>query len=68
MRTVQIFEKGERVGIEMLIEAVALEGGEVKYKLKDPRSQKDYPYIFGDDELFPLTPEQLGDSRCRQEG
>ena len=37
MRTVKIFEKGERVGIEMQIEQVALEGGEVKYTLKDPR-------------------------------
>lgn len=54
MRTVQIFEKGETVGIEMLIEQVALENGEVKYRLKDPRSQKDYPYIFSDTELFAL--------------
>lgn len=60
MRTVNMFEKGERVGIEMLIEQVALEGGEVMYKLKDPRSQKDYPYIFAGNELFALTDEQKG--------
>lgn len=58
MRTVKIFEKGERVGIEMQIEQVALEGGEVKYTLKDPRSQKDYPWIFSDDELFALNKEE----------
>ena len=58
MKIVNIYEKGERVGIEMMIEQVALEGGEVKYRLKDPRSQKDYPYIFSDTELFALTEEQ----------
>ena len=58
MKTVQIFERGERVGIEMVIERVSLEGGEIKYTLKDPRSQKDYPWIFSDDELFALKGEE----------
>ena len=58
MKTVQIFEKGERVGIEMVINQVALESGEVKYTLKDPRSQKDYPWIFADNELFALKGEE----------
>ena len=66
MRTVQIFEKGEKVGLEMVIEQVALENGEVKYKLKDPRSQKDYPYIFSSNELFALEKGDANDGESEK--
>lgn len=62
MKQITIFEKGETVGIKMQIEVAALENGEMKYKLKDPRSQRDYPYIFSENELFALTDEQKGES------
>lgn len=61
MKVVKMFEKGEIVGIEMQIEQVALEGGEVRYRLKDPRSQKDYPYIFSDRELFAVRKGESDD-------
>lgn len=60
MKQITIFEKGEMVGIKMQIEVAALENGEMKYKLKDPRSQKEYPYIFSENDLFVLTDEQIG--------
>ncbi len=58
MKTIQFFEKGERVGIEMIIDTVALENGKVVYKLKDPRSLKEYPHIFCNDELFALEKKE----------
>lgn len=63
MKQITIFEKGEMVGIKMQIEVAALENGEMKYKLKDPRSQKEYPYIFSENDLFVLTDEQGGQEK-----
>lgn len=62
MKTIQFYEKGERVGIEMVITEVALDNGEVIYKLKDPISLKEYPHTFKNDELYEIPLREKGEA------
>lgn len=52
MKSVRIFEQGDKVKIEMVIEKAYIEHGEVKYLLKDPRR-------MGKVMDYPLTEEEM---------
>ncbi len=55
MKQVQIYEKGDKVKIEMTIEKSYFENGQIYYVLSDPRRMNrtvDYPFTHDDLELF----------------
>lgn len=55
MKQVQIYEKGDKVKIEMIIERSYFQNGEIYYVLADPRRMNrafDYPFTVNDLELI----------------
>ena len=52
MKNIKIFEKGDKVKIEMTIERSYFENGEIFYVLSDPRRMnKTFDYPFTDEDL-----------------
>lgn len=61
MKTLEIFDPGDRVKIEMEIESRYFENGDIKYVLKDPRrmgKKVDYPFTADQLELIEEAPEE----------
>ena len=58
MKTVNIFEKGEKVRIDVEVANLVLKGNEIKYELKDPRTGKCFDYVFKEDQITPIPPEE----------
>lgn len=54
MRTVRVFEKGERVMIDFEVESLVLVDGQIQYELKSPRTGKSLKYYFTAEEIYPL--------------
>ena len=52
MKTLEILERGDKVKVEMIVESVCMNGGEVNYYLKDPRRMgKELGYPFKADQV-----------------
>ena len=54
MKTVSIFEKGEKVRIEFYVSKIVLRDDEIKYELNDPRTGRDFDYLFTADQMIPV--------------
>lgn len=57
MKSVDVYEKGERVLIEMEIGNVRFVGGRPVYELKDPRNDNYYDSTFTNEQLVPIQEE-----------
>ena len=59
MKRIEMYELGETVLIEAKIAGLVVENGEIKYKLKNPLTGKDYEgYLYSGDQLRP-EPENI---------
>lgn len=58
MKTVRIYEVGETVLVPAEIMGMLFENGEIKYKLKNPITGKDYQYLFTEDQLTQNSKEE----------
>ena len=55
MKTVKLYEMNEEVMVVAQIVGVVVEDGEIKYKLKNPLTGREYGYLFTEDQLIPKT-------------
>ena len=53
MRTVNLYEVGEEVMVKAKITDLVVEDGEVKYRIKNVLTGKDYGYLFKSEDIFP---------------
>lgn len=51
MKTVKLYEEGEEVMVVAQITGIVVENGEIKYKLKNPLTGREYGYLFTEDQL-----------------
>jgi hypothetical protein len=64
MQRLDIYDPGDRVKIEMVIESRYFENGDIKYILKDPRRMGktvDYPFVATELELIEGIQEKEGE-------
>ena len=54
MKTVKLYEAGEEVFVKAKITGVSIENGEIKYRLENNLTGKDYGYLFTDDQIFQI--------------
>lgn len=54
MRTVKMFDIGEKVRIEVEISDIKVVKGEIKYVLKDPLTAKTFDYLYMDEQIFEI--------------
>lgn len=54
MRTINMFEIGEDVMIKCKIVDARIEGGNIKYKIKDEKTGKIFDWYYGDKDIIPL--------------
>ena len=57
MRTVNMYEVGEKVLIEVEVVDITFKKGEIKYTLKDPLTAKCFDYLYTDEQIIPKNKE-----------
>ena len=55
MKQVTLYEQGEEVMVKATIMGSMIENGEIKYKLKNELTGRDYGYLFTSDQLYPVV-------------
>lgn len=57
MKTVDLYEVGEKVLVEATIMGITIDHGEIKYHLKNETTGRNYDHVFSEDQLRPCTDE-----------
>lgn len=61
MKTVRLYELNEEVMVIAQVVGIVVADGEIKYKLKNPLTGREYGYLFTEDQLIPKTKENYKD-------
>lgn len=57
MKKVDMFEIEEEVLVKAKVMGMVIDDGQIKYKLKNTITGRDYDHLFKADQLIPITPE-----------
>ena len=57
MRTIDIYEVGEKVLIEAVVMDIIVEQGKIKYVLKVEHTNNELEHTFSEKQMFPITKE-----------
>ena len=59
MKKVDMFEIEEEVLVRAKVMGMVIDDGQIKYKLKNTITGRDYDHLFKSDQLIPITPEPV---------
>ena len=59
MKKVDMFEIEEEVLVKAKVMGMVIDDGQIKYKLKNTITGRDYDHLFKSDQLIPITPEPV---------
>ena len=59
MKKVDMFEIEEEVLVKAKVTGMVIDDGQIKYKLKNTITGRDYDHLFKADQLIPITPEPV---------